>query len=139
MAAPDTHDGRTKNGKGEVTPQPAHDGGVVLLLLAADEIRQALTEGGGFTAKTSGCGKHKGSEDTMLNLMHTFPVLSLLGLFVATEGSLETHGAVTGCVWVEDPYLKKYILGYVPKVSCLDVQASTNFCVGSVVISPDNG
>ena len=60
MAAPDTHDGRTKNGKGEATLQPAYDGGVVLLLLAADEIRQALVEGGGFTAKTSGCGKHKG-------------------------------------------------------------------------------
>ena len=75
----------------------------------------------------------------MLNLTHTIPILSLLGLFVVTEGSLETHGAVAGCVWVEDPYVEKCILGSVPKASCLDVQASTNFCVGSVVISPDNG
>ena len=103
-----------KNGKGEATPQPAHDSGVVLLLFTADEIRQALVEGGGFTAKTSGCGKDKGGENTVLNLTHMFPVLSLLGLFVVTEGSLETHGAVAGCVWVEDPYVKKYILDSIP-------------------------
>ena len=134
MALYDTHDGRMKNGKGEATPQPAHDGGVVLLLFTADEIRQALVEGGGFTVKTSGFGKHKGGENTVLNLTHMFPVLSLLGLFVATEGSLETHEAVAGCVWVEDPYVKKCILDSIPKASCLDVQASTIFCIGSVVI-----
>ena len=66
----------------------------MFLLFRTDEISQALVKCCGFAAKTSGCGQHKRGEDTMLDLTHTFPILSFLSLFVTTEGSLEIHGAV---------------------------------------------
>ena len=61
----------------------------------------------------------------MFNLTHTFPVLSLLCLFMATESSLEAHGTIARCIRVEYPYVEKCILGSIPKASCSDVQACT--------------
>ena len=63
----------------------------------------------------------------MFNLTHTFPVLSLLCLFMATESFLEAHGTIARCVRVEYPYVEKCILGSIPKASCSDVQTCTIF------------
>ena len=63
----------------------------MLLLFEANEIGQAFVESGGFNAEASCCGKDEGGEDTVLDLAHSFPVHSLLGLFVSSEGGLEAQ------------------------------------------------
>ncbi len=70
----------------------------------------------------------------MLDLMHTFPILSFLGLFVATEGSLEAQGTIARCVWLEYPNVKKCILVSVPEASRSGVQACAIFFAGSVMV-----
>ena len=53
-----------------------------------NEVSQTLVESSSFNIQTS----------TMFNLTHTFPIFSLLGLFMVTEGRLEAYGPVIRCV-----------------------------------------
>ena len=59
----------------------------MLFLFEANEIGQASVEGGGFNTEASCCGKDEGGEDTVLDFAHSFPVHSLLGLFVSSEAA----------------------------------------------------
>ena len=79
------------------------------VVFSTDEVGQTFVESVGFAAKTSSCGQHKGGgggEDTMLNLTHSFTILSLLGLFMVMEGCLKAHGMIGECVWMKIPYVK---------------------------------
>ena len=70
----------------------------------------------------------------MFDFSHSFSIFPFLGLFVTTEGGLETHGAVAWCVWVKNPYVNKCMLASIPKASHSDVESCAVFSVGCVMV-----
>ena len=73
-------------------------------------------------------GEDQGSKHSMLHFPH---LLLILSFFLLVHVPVDRRGhcrAITRCVRVVNPYVKKFI--FIPEISCMDVQPSTVISVG---------